>query len=187
VAAALALSVAPARVEAAPDIDGAVDALISLPYDAFGNAFGAMGLLVGSVGGVAGDIVAVIDNNEYSSILLRGLLSTPIKRLSSSISQLSTGAMEGMRDQDFNDFPQAGSVYTGSDGITKHFSTFGHGLGATGLIVVDTLGNTGRFLTHLVGLNDMANDMSGWQDGMRDDWVGKASAGAAVEKTMLFE
>ncbi len=179
--------VVPARVEAAPDIDGAVDALISLPYNFFGNAFGAAGLMVASVGGLSGDIVAIVDNNEYSSILLRGLLSTPIKRLSLGLSQLSTGAMEGMRDDDFADFPQASSTYTGSDGWMKHLSTFGSGLGATGLVVTDALSDTCLFLTRLVGANGVAGDLAGWQDGMRDDWVGKATSGATVERTMLFE
>ena len=94
VAAALAIVVVPARVEAAPDVDGAVDALWSIGFDSFGNAFGAAGLMFASVGGLAGDIVAIVDNNEYTSILLGGVISTPIKRISSSVSQLSTGAME---------------------------------------------------------------------------------------------
>ena len=187
VAAALAIVVVPARVEAAPDVDGAVDALWSLPFDTFGNAFGAGGLIFASVGGLAGDIVAIVDNNEYTSILLRGLLSTPIKRMSSSISQLSTGAMEGMRDDDFADFPQPSSAYTGSEGMMKHVSTFGSGLGATVLIVTDGVSNVVLFLTRAVGASGVAGDMAGWQDGMRDSCVGKATSGAAVAKTMLME
>ncbi len=179
--------VVPARVEAAPDIDGAVDALISLPYNFFGNAIGAAGLIFASVGGLTGDIVAIVDNNEYSSILLRGLLSTPIKRLSLGLSQLSTGAMEGMRDDDFADFPQPSSAYTGSEGMMKHGSTFVTGLGAAVLIVTDGVLNVGLFLTRAVGANDLAGDLAGWQDDVRDDCVGKATSGAAVEKTMLFE
>ena len=187
VEAALAMVVVPARVEAAPDVDGAVDALISLPFDTFGNAIGATGLIFASVGGLTGDIVAIVDNNEYTSILLRGLLSTPIKRMSSSVSQLSTGAMEGMRDEDFADFPQASSIYTGSEGMMKHVSTFGTGLGATVLVVTDALSGTGLFLTRAVGANGVADDLAAWQDGVRDGCVGKATPGAAVEGTMLFE
>ncbi len=97
IATTLAIGVLPAQAQAAPDIDGAVASLIAIPLDFFGNALGAMGLVFGSAGGVAGDIVAVVDNNEYTSILLRGLLSTPIKRLSMGVSQLSTGGMEGLR------------------------------------------------------------------------------------------
>ncbi len=140
-----------------------------------------------SVGGLAGDIVAIVDNNEYTSILLGGVISTPIKRMSSSVSQLSTGAMEGMRDDDFADFPQPSSAYTGSEGMMKHGSTFVTGLGAVVLIVTDGVSNVGLFLTRAVGANDLAGDLAGWQDGMRDNCVGKATSGAAVAKTMLME
>ena len=187
VAAVLALAVVPARVEAAPDVDGAVDAFWSIPFDSLGNAFGAAGLMMASVGGLAGDIVAIVDNNEYTSILLRGLLSTPIKRMSSGLSQLSTGAMEGMRDDDFADFPQASSTYTGSEGMMKHASTFGSGLGAGVLVVTDALSNTGLFLTRAVGANGLAGDLAAWQDGVRDGCVGKATSGPAVEQTMLMK
>ena len=187
IATTLAIGVVPAQAEAAPDIDGAVESLIALPYDFFGNALGSMGLLLGSAGGMAGDIVAVVDNNEYSSILLRGLLSTPIKRLSMGISQLSTGGMEGLRGEDFANLPEDASAYIGKDTVTQHFSGFGHGLGSAGLIVVDTLGNTAQFLTRIVGATDMAGDVGGWQDDMRNSWVGKASSTGSAEKTMLFD
>ena len=187
IAAALAIGVVPAQAEAAPDVDGAVSALIALPFDFFGNALGALGLLTAGAGGIVGDIVAVVDNNEYSSILLRGIISTPIKRLSMGIGQMSTGGMEGLRGEDFADFPQDASTYLGKDSVMQHMGSFGHGLGATGMVVVDTLSNTGLFLTRAVGANAMAGDLEGWQTDMRDSWVGKATSAGNAETTMLFE
>ncbi|MBW2280160.1 MAG: hypothetical protein JRG76_12470 [Deltaproteobacteria bacterium] len=187
VATALAIGAVPATADAAPDVDGAVSALIALPFDFAGNALGALGLLTAGTGGVIGDIVAVVDNNEYSSILLRGLLSTPIKRLSMGIGQLSTGGMEGLRGEDFADFPQDASTYLGKDSVMQHMGSFGDGLGAVGLIVVDTLSNTGLFLTRAVGANETAGSLEGWQDDMRDSFVGKATSSGNAEKTMLFD
>ena len=187
VAAALAIGVVPAQAEAAPDVDGAVSALIALPFDFAGNALGAVGLLTAGAGGVVGDIVAVVDNNEYSSILLRGILSTPIKRLSMGIGQMSTGGMEGLRGEDLADFPQAASMYLGKDSVMQHMGSFGQGLGATGLVVVDTLSNTGLFLTRAVGANETAGNLEGWQTDMRDSFVGKGTSSGNAEKTMLFD
>ena len=186
IATTLAIGVLPAQAQAGPDIDGAVASLIAIPLDFGGNALGSIGLLVAGAGGVIGDVIAVVDNNEYTSILLRGLISTPIKRLSMGIGQMATGGMEGLRGEDFANFPQDASTYLGKDSVMQHLGTFGNGLGAAGLVAVDTLGNAAQFLTRAVGATDMAGSVDGMQNDCRDSWVGKASSTGMAEKTMLM-
>jgi hypothetical protein len=171
---ALLLAMAPGSAKAAPDVDGAVSALIALPFDAAGDLFGAAGLMIAAVGGGVGDVVAIVDNNEYSGIVLRGLLSTPIRRLSLGVSRISSGVLEGFKNNEFDRFPEPASSYLGKDSLTMHDETFGAGLGAAGLSVVDALANTGLVLTRAVGANDQAKSLAEWQDGLRDRWIGPA-------------
>ena len=178
-AAALLLAGTPGTAKSGPDIDGAVDSLIAIPFDATGDLFGGAGLLISAVAGCTGDIVAVFDNNEYSHVLLRGLLSTPIRRLALGISQESTGVLEGFRNDDFQKFPESAGSYLNPDGVEGRFQTLGAGLGAAALSIVDTLGNTGQFLLRAVGAGSQADSIAQQQTDARTNWVGSATEGSS--------
>jgi hypothetical protein len=170
---AFALLVAPGA-RAQPDIDGAVDALISTPFDTFGDVAGSAGMMFGALGGLTGDIVALVDDNEVTRVLLRGVFSTTIRRLSLSTSQTFTGAMEGMRAEDLNGLPEPIAHYMDPKDMSGRVDTFTKGLGALQLAVVDTVGNPTQFLMRLVGATSQADSVAKWQTDSRNNWVGAA-------------
>jgi hypothetical protein len=171
---AAALMATPATTRAAPDVDGAVDALIATPFDPLGDAVGALGLLSGSVLGLGGDMIAIVDDNEYTRIVLRGLFSTTIRRGALAISQMSTGGMEGARNENFDAFPESNAGYLDPENFSGRLDSAKMGLGAAGLGVVDIIANPLLFLTRLVGLEDQSNSLVQFQTDARNNWVGNA-------------
>jgi len=164
-------------VSADPDLDGSVMALAAVPADATGDFLGGAGMMMTSLVGLTGDAVAVIDNNEYSRIVLRGLLSTPIRRLALGLSQMSTGALEGFANVDHERYPQEESIYLNVD-LQNRLWTFRAGLGATVLTVVDVAGNFGQFLLRAPGAASTADSIGSFQTDARTSLVGPHKAGA---------
>ena len=176
----------PGIASAGPDLDGSVRALWAIPLEASGDAIGAAGLITASVTGVAGDIVAVIDNNEYSKVVLRGIASMPIRRTALGISQLSTGALEGFRDSNFEQLPESEATYLAPDDVATRARTFGMGLGALGLVMVDSLTNTGLVFTRAVGAVGANEALESAQTDARSAWIGSATRGTQENKVIAF-
>lgn len=162
----------PGAAKGASDIDGAVDALISTPLDVFGDAAGALGLVASAGFGVLGDVAAVVDDNEYTRVLLRGIFSTTIHRVALGTSQMFTGGMEGLRAEDFTAFPESPGDYLDRAPVQTRIDTASTGLGALGLGVVDLMANPGLFLTRLIGMEQQAADIARSQANVRNNWVG---------------
>ena len=177
---------APGTASAGPDPDGAVRALWAIPFEASGDAIGAGGLVAASAIGLAGDIVAVIDNNRYSHVVLRGIASTAVRRSALGVSQLSTGALEGFRDDDFERFPESEATYLAPDDVMVRARTFGMGIGAVGLVIVDSVTNTGLFFTRAVGAAGANEALESAQTNARSAWVGSATRGAQENKVVAF-
>ena len=168
---------APAPLLAAPDIDAAVDALISTPFDSAGDAVGGAGLFAAGALGLVGDAVSLLDRNAYGGeLLLRGILSTPLRRTALALSQTSTGALEGLRAEDLEPFPELPASYLEGDAgdVGARVDTLAAGLGAAGLAVVDGVLNPLLFLTHGIGLAGPAAELAAWQTDARDAWLGTA-------------
>jgi hypothetical protein len=173
--AALLLWTAPASAD--PDLDGSVKALAAVPADATGDFFGGAGMVLTSLVGLTGDAVAVVDNNEYSRIVLRGLLSTPIRRLALGLSQMSTGTLEGFGNVDHERYPQDESTYLKVD-LQNRVWTFRAGLGAVVLTAVDVAGGFGQFLLRAPGATATADSIARFQTDTRTSLVGPHKAGA---------
>jgi hypothetical protein len=169
---ASALGVVPPTARAASDVDGAVDALVSWAPDVFGDAFGAVGLVFAGVTGLARDGVGLVDDNDYTRVLLRGIFSKSLGRLGLGVSQMSSGAMEGLRAEDFTGLPEASKGYLAAGTVQGRVDTVSKGLGAAGLAVVDVIANPVLFLTRLAGLESQSKDIARTQTNVRNDWVG---------------
>jgi len=172
VALVASLWLCPGGAAAGPDIDGAVDALISTPLDTTGSVVGSAGLIMGALGGTVGDLVSFIDDNQYSRIVLRGLVSKTIQRISLGISQLSTGALEGFRAEDLKNYPESASAYTENRNPTERLDTLGAGVGGTYVAVTDAVGGPLVMLLRGVGLTDQAGSIANWQSTVRERYFG---------------
>ena len=174
---AATIAASSARAEPDPDPSGAVRALWSIPFDAAGDAIGAGGLISAAVIGGAGDVVALVDHNEFTHPFLRGIASTGIRRSALGLSHFGTGALEGFRNTDFPSLPESEATYLRPDGGRGHLRTLGHGFGAAGLAIVDTLSNTGLFVVRAVGATEADAALASAQTSVRTAWVGPATDG----------
>jgi hypothetical protein len=160
---------------AAPDPDGAVEALISTPLDPVGNALGAVGLMSASVIGLAGDTLALLDRNRYGGeFVLRGILSTPVRRTALILSGTSTGMFEGFRAENFERFPEPAAAYLEAKDATARVDTAVAALGCAALVPLDAIANPVLFLTRASGLTGVAESVAHFQTNKRTDWVGTA-------------
>ena len=167
------LCIAPIGAKAAPDVDGAVDALIATPYNVIGDWGASFGLVSASVGGALGDVLALVDDNEYSRVLLRGIFSKMTYRLSQTVSYTFTGMLEGARSENFAAFPESDQMYGGdTGGVEARMRTLTKGLGAAVLGLAD--GAVGIPLAIMRGFGEerTARKLSSWQREMRDKLVG---------------
>ncbi|MFQ5515196.1 MAG: hypothetical protein ACE5FG_12295 [Myxococcota bacterium] len=165
---AVSLLVAPGLAAAQSDVDGAVEALIDFPLNTFGDLGGATGLVLGGLGGVMGDIVALVDDNPY----LRGILSTTIHRLSLGVSNSMTGMLEGLRAEDLERYPEPASAYLDNDDPGARIDNVLDGVGGTYVALSDAIGNPLLVILRAAGVQDRAERISTWQEQVRDRYFG---------------
>ena len=177
VACALSFFASTAHAEPDPDPEGAVRALWSIPLDSAADAVAAGGLISAAIVGVAGDLVALVDHNEFTHPFLRGIASTGIRRSALGISRFATGTLEGFHNAEFSSFPESEETYLRPDGGSGHLRTFGHGVGAIGLTFVDAFSNTGLLITQTVGATDANDALIRAKTAVRTAWVGPATEG----------
>ena len=178
----------PEAQAAQPDFDGAVDALISTPLDPAADASGGAGLIAASVVGGVGDIVALVDDNRYSKLVLHGVVSRTIDRTAVGLSQTATGILEAFRAEDIDRFPEASAVYLEHPKSAKRradlrIGTFATGVGAAiPLAVADSVLNPILLIARLIGTERPADVVATWQNDSRSGLIGsvQASSGAGV-------
>ena len=176
-AGALAATLAIAGGAAAePDIDGAVDALIDTPFNTLGDAAGSAGLVAAGIGGAVGDLVALIDKNEHAEVLLRGIVSTSIHRLSLGLSNTFTGMLEGMRAENLQRYPESASAYLDPADLDSRVDNVLDGLGGVWVGVTDAVGNPLLFLLRCAGAAKQADQISDYQAEVRDRYFGSVSS-----------
>lgn len=168
----LALAAGPTPAVAAPDFDGAADALVATAFDATGDLVGSAGLVSAAVLGAGGDLVALIDDNEVTRVVLRGVLSKAIRLTALGTSQMSTGALEGFRGEDFANFPEPAKDYLDPENFEVRVATLVEGVGALALGTVDILANPSLFILRLVGLTDQADSIAKFQTEYGGKWLG---------------
>ena len=156
-----------------------MDALIDTPFNTFGDVAGAGGLISAGTLGIAADVVALVDDNEYSRIVLRGLLSKPTKRMAQGWSAIFTGALEGLRAEDLENYPESMDAYVGEHKIDSHIDTIGDGLGGVYVGIVDAICNPVLMLLRISGANQQADSLANWMGTRRDRYFGPVAGGGS--------
>lgn len=155
---------APSRpAQAGPDLDAAAIALVSTPFRVAGDLIGAGGLSAASIVGLAGDGVALIDDNALTHPVLRGIPSQCVRRVALALSVGSTGFMEGLRAEDVERLPEPSVAYLENAPTAGRLDTFLTGLGSLRLAIEDALGGPALVLLHASGANGAARSVTDWQ------------------------
>ena len=162
----------PGTAAAGPDFDGAVDAVVSWPLVTAGNAFGSMGLVASSVGGAAGDAIALLDDNEYTRIVFRGIFSTTIRRVFLGASNASTGVLAGQRAENLTNSPADAGDCLDPEGLSDRLDSLEAGLGGVYVTAIDFVTGPVLFLTRAVGLTGVADDVTEFKDSRRKRYFG---------------
>ncbi len=170
----VALSTVPAA-GAEPDPAGALRSLWSIPLDAAGDAIGAGGLIGAVVIAIDADVVALVDDNRLTQPFLRGFASTPLRRTAGALSQSATATVTGLRTRGASRSPDCRPTNLRLKHGESHLRTIGRAFGAIGLIAVDSLVNTGLFVTHAIGANGPAEQLARAQTELRKAW-GRSTA-----------
>ena len=163
---------------AAPDLDGAANALVAAAFEPAGDALGGAGLVAASVVGGVGDLVALIDDNRYSGRVLHGVVSRNIDRAALGISNMLTGSLEGFRGEDFVGLPEQEGIYLGAPESAEARAntrglTFARGIGAlVPLTVADAVSNPILMLAEIAGAKGPADSIESWQNGVAETVLG---------------
>ncbi|MFI5316521.1 MAG: hypothetical protein ACHQ6T_12535 [Myxococcota bacterium] len=161
VLALLLLALAP-RAVAAPDVGGALRALVATPLRVTGDALGAGGLLAASALGLCGDGLALADANRWTEPILFGVASGALRRLALGVSQGSTGALEGLRAEDIERLPEPREAYLENAPGAGRLDTALTGLGALRLALEDALSGPLLFALRGAGAHAAADAVAGW-------------------------
>ena len=159
-----------ARAQLSPDPVGAVDAVKSLALDAARDLIGAGGLIAASVIGIDSEVVALVDDNGLTHPLLHGIASRPTRRVALHLSRFATRAL-GLRARSVAGSPAERPPSKPSNG-SSHLWKLRRGVGAIGLTVVDSLANTGLFVTRAIGVNEAEERLALVKTDLRIAWVG---------------
>jgi hypothetical protein len=160
------------EVKAGPNVDGAIEALIDTPLNTVGDLAGSAGLISGGVLGGLGDVVALADDNRYARVLLRGAISTVIRRLALGMSQTLTGMLEGLRGEDLARYPESASLYLEPQAGGVRIDDVMDGLGGTYVAFSDALGNPALALLRAGGATAQADSVARWQATVRGRYFG---------------
>lgn len=158
-----------ARAHAAPDVGGALRALVATPFRVTGDVLGAGGLLAASALGLCGDGIALADANRWTEPILFGVGSGAVRRLALGVSQGATGVLEGLRAEDVERLPEARAAYLENAPGVGRVDTALTGLGALRLGVEDALAGPALFALRAAGAREAAERVAGWA---RDERIG---------------
>jgi hypothetical protein len=168
---ALAL-LAPSHARALPDPPGAILALFDSSFAATGDLLGGSALLLAAGVGAVGDVVQVVDANRVTRPLLGGFASGGVHRLALGVSNLGTGALEGLRAGDVERLPEPAEAYLETEWAAGRFWTFADGIGALWLSVGDLLAGPARFGLRLAGARGTAERVEASRDDAAVRWLG---------------
>jgi hypothetical protein len=155
------LALAP-QARAAPDPGGALHVLVATPFRVVGDALGAAGLVTASAVGFLGDGIALADASRFTEPVLFGLVSGGVRRAALGVSQLSTGALEGLRAEDVERLPEPREAYLDNAFGAGRLDTALTGLGALRLGLEDALAGPAVFALRAVGALGAARSVEGF-------------------------
>lgn len=137
---------------AKPRIGNALGMTLVAPLIVLGDLGGGLGLVSASISGLAGDGIALVDDNALTQSVLHGFLSQPVKRVGLGISRLSTGWLEGLRGEDIERLPESQAAYLVAAPVIGRIETFSTGARALGLGVYDLATTPIWFGAELIGI-----------------------------------
>jgi hypothetical protein len=175
-----ALGLLPASACGAPDLDGAIAALVSGPLAATGDALGGAGLVAAAGCGSTADVVALVDANRLTSPLLRGTASRTLLRLALGLSWTSTGLLEGLRGEDIERLPEARATYLSAAPGVGRVETLTGGIRSLGLALSDALSTPPLVILRLVGARGPAERLARRQENARIDALGPLPSGGSA-------
>ncbi|HTO08560.1 MAG TPA: hypothetical protein VMR86_16045 [Myxococcota bacterium] len=155
------LALAP-QAHAGPDPGGALRALLATPFRVTGDALGAAGLVTASAVGFLGDTLALADANRFTEPVLFGLVSGAVRRTALGVSQLSTGALEGLRAEDVERLPEPREAYLDNAFGAGRLDTALTGLGALRLGLEDAFAGPALFAVRMAGAGSAAAAVAGF-------------------------
>jgi hypothetical protein len=150
------LLLAAREAQAGPEPRAALWALASTPFRVGGDVIGAGGLVTASAVGLVGDGLSFVDANPLTEHFLFGLLSGSVRRAALGISQLSTGALEGLRAEDVERLPEPAEAYLANAPGAGRLDTALTGLGTLRLGLEDLCAGPVLFALHGVGASGAA-------------------------------
>jgi len=166
------LCLSPGVAAAASDPGGGLRALVSTPMNVLGDLTGGAGLIAAAALATGGDLVSLIDANRASRPVLGGAFSEGIRRVAMGVSQLSTGALEGLRGEDIERLPEAAATYLTADPFVGRFHTFADGIAAAGLALPDIVYGPAVGVLRLIGAQTQAERLEAWRADARDRALG---------------
>ena len=160
------------QAAASPDPDGAISALIDWPLKTAGDLAGSVGLIGGGLCGGAGDGIALIDDNPYTRVVLRGAFSQSLRRLALGWSNLFTGGLEGLRAEDLERYPESAESHLSPDNAQVRIDPVLDGLGGGYVGITDFVGQPLLVILRGVGAAGPAASIEGWQTKVRERYFG---------------
>lgn len=154
---ALALALGGAsRAGAAPEPLGALVDLGRAPLAVSGDVIGGTGLLGASLVATLGDVIALVDDNR----VLRGVASGGVHLLARGVSWTGTQALELLRGEDVERWPEAAAAYREAAPFAGRLDTAASGVGAFNLALRDALLGPPAALLRGVGLQGAARSLA---------------------------
>lgn len=160
--AVILLAAAP-RALAAPDVPGALGALISTPLDVAGDAIGGVGLITAATVSSAGDLVSLLDRNRLTAPLTRGAVSGAIQHGAFGISWLSTRSLEILRHEDIERLPPPREAYVSPARFVGRLDVALDGVRALGLAARDAASGPLLGLLRGVGARERSEALDRWR------------------------
>ena len=130
----------PVYAAAGPDLPGAARALLMTPPRVAGDLLAGAGLLASSGVGLAGDSVALLDDNRLTRPLTRGVVSRALGYTAFGTAWLATRSAELLRAEDIGRLPQPAAAWVRTAFGAGRMSGAGSGLGGLWLALRDAVG-----------------------------------------------
>jgi hypothetical protein len=153
---ACGLALCASRAMAAPEPLAALGDLARVPLTVSGDVIGGTGLLSGSALATCGDALALLDDNR----VLRGYTSSGVRLLARGVSWGGTQALELLRGEDVERWPEAAAAYRDAAPFTGRLDTAAAGLGALQLGLRDALLGPPAAILRAVGVQGAAQSLA---------------------------
>ncbi len=155
-AVALGVALCASRASAAPEPVAALGDLARTPLAVSGDVIGGVGLLGAAALATVGDVVSLLDDNR----LLGGYGSRGVKLVARGVSWSGTQALELLRWEDVERWPEAAATYRDAAPFAGRLDTAASGIGALNVAERDLLLGPPGALLRAVGAQGPAQSFA---------------------------